>query len=67
MSKRTELKPCPFCGAKADGTEDSDIAILDRSDRYTKRMHVWCIKCDVRGPQGKSVPEARKLWNTRAP
>ena len=66
MSKRTNLKPCPFCGAKDEPAagEDNALAFLLRRD-FGRDQAVWCTVCDARGPYGQSRPMARKLWNTR--
>lgn len=63
-----ELKPCPFCGARA-------VAQGIWGDR---RMSVRCMACDASGPSTDTVPEvciephrfvqaAIAAWNTRAP
>jgi Lar family restriction alleviation protein len=51
-----ELKPCPFCGGKAE-----------YHDNATNYDWVFCTVCkaQVPGNYGKQVP--RRQWNTRTP
>ena len=49
-----KLKPCPFCGGKAElfGTETNGI------------FYVRCLECDVDG-NFDTPGEARAAWNRR--
>lgn len=50
------LKPCPFCGAKADDD------FLDGG----KPHWVFCNKCRAEGPTADTPTQAAMIWNTRA-
>ena len=71
------LKPCPFCGGKAEFTDP------DWEDGYKAFIAVWCPKCTAKDPVIKfhiynncggvgsewRLPyetKAATLWNTRA-
>ena len=49
MSAEVELKPCPFCGGKAE----------------YEGLYVYCTKCYVRMPNEPDEAEAITAWNTR--
>jgi Lar family restriction alleviation protein len=51
----SELKPCPFCGGRAE---------IQRG-AYTQ--YVMCLKCEVMGPNLSSDEELSDAWNRRAP
>ena len=56
-----ELKPCPFCGEKAE------IYLGDSSDGYikgTQYIEAYCNKCGA-SIKARLVAEAIKKWNTR--
>lgn len=50
---KLELKPCPFCGGKADYDYD-DYGI-----------HAFCTKCDSRTGDFETINEALNSWNFR--
>jgi Lar family restriction alleviation protein len=62
----TELKPCPFCGGKADVSKRMD------EDLWSHDQVEWtecgCIDCGIyfAWPPG-AEPDAIAQWNTRAP
>lgn len=53
MTKQTELKPCPFCGGKAELFEGYRLS------------HVYCINCNAQTDSLKSTKRAVELWNSR--
>lgn len=52
----TELKPCPFCGGKAE--------LFTEEDKYYKHM-VACVKCGARTPKEHIDAIAISDWNRR--
>ena len=55
-----ELKPCPFCGGKAELIQDETVLSFTR---------VRCIDADCFAGYGMVFPDKEKLiaaWNTRA-
>jgi hypothetical protein len=54
------IKPCPFCGAKANAWEWNGGARVDCS-----RWRVTDGKEHYVGVGGKTLPEAIKEWNKR--
>ena len=52
----TELKPCPFCGGKAN---------LAQTVR-TGFWYIICRNCDIATLQYSSAEKARRVWNRRA-
>ena len=52
-----ELKPCPFCGAKANMWSWNGGTRIDCSN--------WCSTHYI-GLEGKTVEEATEAWNRRA-
>ena len=57
----TELKPCPFCGEKAD------IYLGDSSDGYikgTQYIEAYCNRCGAR-IKSHYVADAIEAWNSR--
>ena len=68
-----ELKPCPFCGAKAktyDYEGERDIYDPDTLGYVdTEHFTGWCCCCEVCGaavPEKRSEAESIEAWNTRA-
>lgn len=69
-----ELKPCPFCGSKAE--MDSRQGFINFKRERRLRVSVYCLQCDAHMTfchddyQQYSVVElmemARKNWNRRA-
>lgn len=53
----TELKPCPFCGGKADV-----YAVTE----YPHRVNIRCVKCGMSGATYTNEKKAAAAWNTRA-
>jgi len=53
----SELKPCPFCGGKAETTRC-----------WTGHYQVWCTQCAAvqMGSFYDSEAEAIEAWNKRA-
>ncbi len=51
-----ELKPCPFCGGKAE-----------HFGKPLKGSHTWawCTKCHVETPPVKTLAVAIRQWNRR--
>lgn len=62
-----KLKPCPFCGGKANltvkriPTEKDNCIIHDFKDEYAIR----CNKCMASTKWYKSITTAEKNWNRR--
>lgn len=54
----TDLLPCPFCG-NAPAPEVNRHFI-------TRRFFIWCLDCDIAGPERKTEQEAVDAWNSRA-
>lgn len=54
----TDLKPCPFCGEKADVEFDE----LGGTNWHT----VMCSACYATGPEEEGYDNAVTAWNTRA-
>lgn len=48
-----ELKPCPFCGGKAEFENDNG------------EWFVFCEKCGSMTVLFETKPEAKEAWNTR--
>ena len=59
-----ELKPCPFCGGKAE------ILEIGRTDREKQVVKVYCTNaaciCSQRNIGFLGQEEAVKAWNTRS-
>lgn len=48
-----ELKPCPFCGGKAEFENDNE------------EWFVFCEKCGSMTVLFETKPEAKEAWNAR--
>ena len=60
----SKLKPCPFCGGKAD----LEVSDYDLNGSATQDMfEISCIKCGISGGSFFDFDECHKKWNTRAP
>ena len=55
-----ELKPCPFCGGKANKGH------WNGNKRYDSYYIVMCTHCFAR-TVGETVEEAIAVWNKRSP
>ena len=62
----SELKPCPFCGGKAELTHERDSFL-----NFAIYSAIMCSKCGVKSPRFQqkcataSDEEAAKAWNRR--
>lgn len=54
MARRARLKPCPFCGERAETYGRSGF------------VRVWCLGCQARSSWGRTEALAIKAWNRRA-
>lgn len=50
----SQLKPCPFCGNEAP-----------LGSILLQRYHIFCARCQARGPEGKTLEAASAAWNRR--
>lgn len=62
LEKRTDTKPCPFCGGR-DLSMDYDIEIC--TDDFLG-FFIECRVCGARGGSGIQEGSAWLLWQTRA-
>ena len=53
-----DLKPCPFCGGRADWWE---------TESDTHRFQIVCVECFCGTDECVSEEVALKRWNTRKP
>lgn len=62
-----ELKPCPFCGAKADVVH-YQTALPDIDDELGEKWFVYCTNqdCGVGTSDWTDEREAVSVWNRRA-
>lgn len=65
-----ELKPCPFCGGKAEAIQFSAPRTFGEGDQ-TARPKVWVVRCIKNGCGTLNTfyydkKLAIDLWNTRA-
>lgn len=61
-----ELKPCPFCGGKAEihncmELENETVALI-----YNGKVGVHCTECHCATIPYNSEDEAAEVWNRRA-
>lgn len=68
--KETKLKPCPFCGGKAEITNHTECA---GHGMYIPQCYVRCVKCNAHGgtadgyfDNGDLKALAIERWNRRA-
>lgn len=59
--KQRELKPCPFCGSKADFSWSSDFEVVN------VRCERWGKDCMGAGANVTNEEDAACIWNRRAP
>ena len=59
MSKKPELKKCPFCGNEPDICKK--LNLHSQMDDFM----VGCALCDALGPSADTEWKAVTLWNTR--
>ena len=59
---KSELKPCPFCGAKSSNSVD----ILGGTVQGKTRFYATCFKCKARANHFARAEKAREAWNQRA-
>ena len=55
-----KLKPCPFCGGKAEYIVVKDMDYLEPNDYL-----VFCPKCKIGTDSYSSRKEAKEVWNRR--
>lgn len=55
----TELKPCPFCGGKAELITQSD-----NEARYSTNF-IWCSWCGCRTSDTQNPEDVIATWNAR--
>ena len=61
----SELKPCPFCGSKADVKSTTPIT-HERQEYYGYGGYfVMCRGCFTSGNNYPTEQEAREAWNRR--
>jgi len=76
MSKRVELKPCPFCGSSdllqtdkmANEVPQADAEELAETTLpliIEEEWFVVCGDCSAMGPLMPSALDAQKAWNKR--
>ena len=56
-TEKPELKPCPFCGGKAE---------LLQAYTGGQPRRAYCGVCRIHGPTMRTAREAREAWNRRA-
>ena len=64
-----ELKPCPFCGGKAQirymGNGSGPFGYTSNILMRSKPGFVWCLSCEVATPKRSTVSRAIIKWNRR--
>lgn len=74
LTQHIELKPCPFCGGKAETHDKMDVVpIIGQNGAYVDAdlyYYEWtgCPKCNIWFNLGEDEPEGLTLekWNRRA-
>lgn len=69
--KNSELKPCPFCGAKAILVTETNVCFGHGS--YGNRYYVTCTECYAKGKsvidyadtKKECIENCRNSWNRR--
>lgn len=62
-----ELKPCPFCGARAAcSVGNASFSGVELMGAGTDRPYVWCGTCGSSGSFEDTDAKAVAAWNTRA-
>lgn len=59
ITMSVKLKPCPFCGGRAEPREEKDT--------HHKWFYVRCTECGSRTNRYYWLNFAIKVWNTRTP
>lgn len=59
--KKIELKPCPFCGGKAEYETVSTRHVFKKYIGF----YIKCTECGVSTGVELTVKEAREAWNRR--
>lgn len=61
-----ELKPCPFCGARAAcSVGNASFSGVELMGAGTDRPYVWCGTCGSSGSFEDTDAKAVATWNTR--
>jgi Lar family restriction alleviation protein len=58
--EKDELKPCPFCGGKAEVMNDDFFEVFDANAFWIK-----CTECGLTTGDSATEEEAIKAWNRR--
>ena len=65
-----ELKPCPFCGGRAQirytGNGSGHMGYTSNILMRCKPGFVMCLKCEIMTPRNSRVCRAIDKWNRRA-
>lgn len=68
--KMDELKPCPFCGGRAQirytGNGSGHMGYTSNILMRSKPGFVMCLKCEIMTPRNSRVCRAIDKWNRRA-
>lgn len=61
-----ELKPCPFCGAKAEVHDCGEFDNESLNVTYSGKSGVHCTECSIATLPYDNEQEAIEAWNRRA-